>query len=143
MPTIRMDCIRAFSPRCTSLSLSVSPQPHLSPSLIQDDSSTSLGSPGPPLWSAVSKSRQIASTALSLPRPPGLAQGNKKSTILHLSVTEVWIIFRGFSTVNGDCRLVFSWPPKEHLGPHLSPSAKVTQGFLELDRPLKHTGQLL
>lgn len=143
MPTIRMDCIRAFSPRCTSLSLSLSPQPHLSLSLIQDDSSTSLGSPGPPLWSAVSKSRQTASTALALPRPPGLAQGNRQSTILPLSVTEVWIFFRGFSTVNGDCRLVFSWPPEERLGPHLSPSAKVTQGFLELDRPLKHTGQLL
>ena len=110
---------------------------------MQDDSSTSLGSPGPPLWSAVSKSSQIASTALSLPRPSGLAQGNKKSTILHLSVTEVWIIFWGFSTVNGDCRLVFSWPPEELLGPHLSASAKVTQGFLELDTPLKHTGQLL
>lgn len=41
--------------------------------------------------------------------------------------------------MNGDSRLVISWPPEEHLGPHPAPSAKVAHGFLELGRPLEST----
>lgn len=39
--------------------------------------------------------------------------------------------------VHDNYKLVFSWLPKVHLGLHTVLSAKVTQGFLELDRALE------
>lgn len=41
--------------------------------------------------------------------------------------------------MNGDSRLVFSWPPEKHLGPQPAPSAKAAHGFLELGRRLAST----
>lgn len=123
---IRMACVQALLPSTTLSSSSPYPPPlplPLSYRMIES-----------PLWEALAPvwgHRQCPSSAPTQTKEP------RNPPSMSMSVIEVWISFsEGFSTVHGDCRLVFSWPLKVLLGPHPAASAKAAQGSLWLGRPL-------